>query len=94
MTTDPKQSFRSSLHSLQMGTKSSSPVEAEPLVIAIKIWLQKYVRNRFFWEIANRRYGVDNSPHSVADKLSKLINNLFCGYATTRNVEDPILEFL
>lgn len=34
-TTDPKQSFISSLHSLQMGTKSSSPVVAEPLLIEI-----------------------------------------------------------
>lgn len=47
ITTDPKQSLSSSLHSLQMGTNSSSPVEAEPLVIAIKSWLQMYDGNKY-----------------------------------------------
>jgi len=35
-TTDPKQSFRLLLQSLQKDRNSSSPAEAEPLVIAIK----------------------------------------------------------
>jgi len=36
ITTDPKQSLRSLLQSLQMETRLSSPTEADPLVTAIK----------------------------------------------------------
>lgn len=92
-TTDPRQSFRSSLHSFHIGTNSSSPAEAVPLIKQIKLKLQKgKTRNVTSSEFVIRSFW--HSPHMIADYLSELINNLFCCDATSREVMDPILQFL
>lgn len=91
-TTDPKQSFRSSLLSLHMGTNSSSPTEAEPLVIEIRTQLHMNAKHRCSRKM--RIECTDNLPHAVAYKFCQLIYYLFCSYASTRKAEDPILEFL
>ena len=53
-TIDPKHSLRLSQHSFHMGTKSSSPVEAAPRMLEIKLVIKRESRYKTVRESPNR----------------------------------------